>query len=457
MLQGLLSPIDTQRLERELNLSRKGAERGASNLPASDERALDGVEQSIVQRITSEWSHHRDAVVGELRAYHDRLSTLLGAAQISGVKIEAANALARMRQVRTENLSQLKRAVAAEHAAEAELAAFRESNQLSRAPRVMSGRGAVKGILVLLIAAESILNGVFFAKGSEFGLIGGIGIAVGISLVNVLAAFFTGLGPLRYMNDRRVGMAALGGLFAIAATAAIVALHLFSAHLREANVAVGSSDAFLHARQTILASPLGMKDLNSWYLLLLGLLLAGAAMYKGYRFDDPVPGYGAVARRAQQAADDAEDLRSAIFGDLEDVRDEVVERLKQTADQLPTQLVQATQARAGKQSLLTNFTQYESNLEIAANQLLAAYRDANRAKRTTAVPQHFSHQFRLPHRLLEDAEVLALTKEPEGLLSGNVAQELNALQDLAKAVIDSYDALMADASGEQSGVAPHGS
>jgi hypothetical protein len=46
-----------------------------------------------------------------------------------------------------------------------------------------------------MIALESIMNGLFFAKGSERGLIGGVGTAFGISLVTCCSAFSLGLFP----------------------------------------------------------------------------------------------------------------------------------------------------------------------------------------------------------------------------------------------------------------------
>ena len=49
--------------------------------------------------------------------------------------------------------------------------------------------GAAFGLLFVLVALESVLNGFFFAKGSEFGLVGGIGTATfgAIILYQILA------------------------------------------------------------------------------------------------------------------------------------------------------------------------------------------------------------------------------------------------------------------------------
>jgi hypothetical protein len=56
--------------------------------------------------------------------------------------------------------------------------------------------------MFVLVAIESVLNGVFFAKGSPGGLIGGIGTAIGISIANVSFAFLLGFFPARWINRR---------------------------------------------------------------------------------------------------------------------------------------------------------------------------------------------------------------------------------------------------------------
>jgi len=83
-----------------------------------------------------------------------------------------------------------------------ELSEFRSTNRLKRAARNPARRWTTFGLLFLLIGLESGLNGFFFAKGSDFGLLGGVGTAIGISFVNVLFAFMLGLFPMRWINHR---------------------------------------------------------------------------------------------------------------------------------------------------------------------------------------------------------------------------------------------------------------
>jgi hypothetical protein len=106
------------------------------------------------------------------------------------------------------------------------------------------------GLLFLLIGIEAGLNGFFFAKGSEFGLLGGIGTAIGISFVNVLFAFVIGLFPMRWLNHRNYLVKLIGLIITVIGLAGILALHGFAAHYRDATVAVGDRGARASAHRS---------------------------------------------------------------------------------------------------------------------------------------------------------------------------------------------------------------
>ena len=165
---GFLRPIDTDRIARELQLDKIAAERGSENLPPSTSNSLDGVEQQIVQLIESEWSWQGVEFVNNLRSYAQRLVGYSIQAEFVNLEISAKNTLAQLR--------------AAHHRAEAELG-LREQfvglrnglkdlqlkHRLQRIARTPARRWTTFGLLAILVAVESVLNGFFFAKGSQFG------------------------------------------------------------------------------------------------------------------------------------------------------------------------------------------------------------------------------------------------------------------------------------------------
>src|SRR5262249_32268019 len=153
------------------------------------------------------------------------------------------------------------------------------------------------GLMVILIAVESVLNGLFFAKQSPFGLVGGIGTAVGISTTNVMFAFLLGFGLARWVNYRNLVIRFFALVLTVGGIALIVGLHGFAVHYRDVPASVDEYQAFRVAINSLVQDPWGVSDEASIYLCGLGLLFGLGAFWKGCTFDDPYPGYGPMHRR----------------------------------------------------------------------------------------------------------------------------------------------------------------
>jgi zinc transporter ZupT len=439
--QGYLQPIDTDQIAKELDLVRLARERGSQELPPSDALTPDAVEQQITEGLEGEWTWHGGELINNLRAYAARLIAVSVQTELANLTLKAQNALTKLRD--------------ANHRAEAELGPLRETfvgyrdelsdfqkdHRLKRAARNPARRWTTLGLLVMLIGFESVLNGFFFAKGAEFGLLGGIGTAMGISLVNVISSFAVGLFPMRWVNNRNYIIKLAGLVGSIGGVAALVMLHGFAAHYRDATAVVGEDLAFQRALETLRATPFGLSDLNSFYLFGLGIVLALTAVWKGYTFDDPYPRYGATYRRAADARESYSEEHAFLFDDLEQIKEQTVAELDAGIRRIPLFPQQAAQVRAQRDAHLQSFTAYEANLEAAGNRLLALYRDANRASRRTPPPKHFDTRWRLPRSFLKDATVLTETSEPPTRpLDANAA--LDQLRQLGKEVLDEYEALL---------------
>ena len=295
--------------------------------------------------------------------------------------------------------------------------------------------------MFVLVAFESVLNGFFFAKGSEFGLVGGIGTAIGISIVNVALAFLIGLGPARWINFKSAILKLLGFVLSAAWVAGLVALHALAAHFREATAAVGEEQAMTVAVQSILQHPWSVNNLSSVYLFGLGILFALAAFWKGYTFDDPYPNYGPVTRRAFGAREDYSDEHAELFDDLGTIKEKTVDAIDQGISRIPLFPQNADAIRTKRAAMIQQFKAYEAAVETATNQLLAQYRDANRRHRTSPAPSYFDDRWALPHSFLRSAEVKTLTAEPD-TAPPDVNGLLAELHQLSHKLLAEYEALM---------------
>ncbi|UFZ03138.1 hypothetical protein LQG66_28440 [Bradyrhizobium ontarionense] len=439
--QGYLKPIDVEETAREMDLMRLATERGRQEQPSSDSVPLDAIEQQITQTLEGEWAWHGAELINGLRAYAARLIAVSVSTELENLRLGAQNTLAKLRNAHHRAEAELGPLRERFIAHRDELKEFREANRLRRAARPPSNRYTTLGLLVFLVGAEAGLNGFFFAKGATLGLLGGIVMALGISFVNVVTSFSVGLLPMRWINHRNLPIKLVGLLIAAVALAALVCLHGFAAHYRDATALVGEDRAFAVARETLVSSPLMLGDLNSFYLFGLGLVLSAMAVWKGYTFDDPYPGYGAHSRRAEEAREDYSDEHALLFEDLEDIKEKTVADLDEGIRRIPLFPQQAAKVRAQREAELRSFQAYESSIEAAVNRLLAIYRDANRAARQSPAPAYFSAPWKLSRSFLKETAVLTEIAEP-ATSAPDAHAALEELRKLSTSVIGEYEALI---------------
>jgi hypothetical protein len=438
-----MDPIDAGHLADELRLSARGRENGGQEFPRTASTTLDGVEEEVVGRIMAEWSLQRDHLIAMLKAYRDRLAELNAVAELAQLRLSAASALTKFRQHKQEARGEVAQLRKAYIEARDELAAFRARHRLSRSARNPSQRWTTVGLLVVMIAIESVLNGLFFAKGSERGLIGGVGTAFGISFVNVLACFFLGLGPARFINWRGWFVRILSAAVAIAGLGGVLFMHLFAGHLRDATAASSEAQAYGIAAAQILTEPWRLADITSWYLFGIGILFGLLSFWKGYSHDDPYPRYGELYRRERRASDRYNDEHDAFFEELERVRDETIKRFEDGIANIPEYVAKSHQVRAARSALIEQFRGYEQVVVQAANRLLATYRDANRRRRQTPAPAYFATAWALPASALSGSDILALSTEAPDSVVTNVDATLAELRSLSEGVLHAYDELLA--------------
>ena len=163
-------PLEVDQLTRELDLLAKAEAAGKRERPASDETAPDSTELDILADIERRARKGAEDYRSQLTLYEGRIRRAL----ISGdqrVMIEAAgqNALADYLALTTDDLNHLHNDREELEGRARELRDFQVANGLRRLPRVIESREWTTRMILLAIVVilESILNGLFFAKGSE--------------------------------------------------------------------------------------------------------------------------------------------------------------------------------------------------------------------------------------------------------------------------------------------------
>jgi hypothetical protein len=242
----------------------------------------------------------------------------------------------------------------------ADLEHFKSRNRLFRDAHYPESPLLGLGVLFFLILGEGAINGIFFAEGSEQGLLGGWLEALVLACTNAGSAFLLGRLVIPQIHRRNALLRTAALLLAVAGMLGLCAINLAGAHYRDFKAAAGiqtetpvslKSDnpgnpalqkpsSVLLARPhrfpqsglsdripldrapaalepppvrtavtvkerdailEILRSPFSFNSFMSLFLFVTGLCAAVIAAADGYRFDDPFPGYGRRHRSYRDA------------------------------------------------------------------------------------------------------------------------------------------------------------
>jgi len=402
-----LPEFDAEAIMAELRIAEKARENGRHEIPGSNDTELDGPQSLIVNRIDSALYAGKHS----LQAHLTNLTRRIRACDVSGDCAAArelperlATELGELVHDYTQRVEPMKSRLTR---LEAQLTEFRQRFGITAEPAAPASHWLHFGTLMLIVLLESALNGTFFARADELGLLGGVQTAMGIALVNVLASFFFGRGAA-WLAGRRPGFRAVGVAASIAFFGWLLAYNWAVAHVRdllEVAEAISGYQSVVMGLRARMLSPFAFEDVRSWLLLALGMVFSLAAFFDGIRWDDPNFGYSARWR-------DVKDAREDYFFEWNDLRQRGRALLNRRRSDL-SDLIARVQDRIGalandvaqKEHLLARAQNFFDYAQSSCNTMLHLYRDLNRQSRTTPPPAYFQSPWLHPDPDLLDADV----------------------------------------------------
>jgi len=310
-------------------------------------------------------------------------------------------------------------------------------------------------IVAALALVEWVSLSTFYAEGSDFGLLGGVLIAMTLSIVNLSLAILSG-SLLRYVNHRsaRRTWLALGGVAFL--TTCFLLVTLGAAHYRVATNDIAQSQPGVSAPgpnqvpprfsadadqwraaklawQRLARNPLGFEDVFSWILVVLALIFGIFAAYKGYSIDDPYPGYGQLDRvvTARRAA--YETAKTEYCRLVDQVFDRTLQEQAHLLSEVKSNIEYYQQLVSNTEEQRRTFAREAAELQDACNIVLKGYRQANVRARTSPPPRYFNdsvsfegYLIRPPTGISESEERLARSYETAMKDFSDIAQKNHA-------------------------------
>lgn len=371
----------------------KARKNGGQDLPTESSQRLDSVEQEIVFHFRglanakyNNFKEIKDAFDNQINLV-DVSSNSNAASKIAdnfkenlNLKIQSAtDSLKQIRQLVEERRQDLKN--------------FKVENDLNRSARYPESHLTSVAILSFILIAEVLLNGYFFAQDSDFGLLGGGIQALIFAFLNILACFL--LARLVTLLNHLSGTRRLLGWASLTLLATwLVLYNLMVAHYRDA-LMVQDVDVAVSLVDRLMVLGIDFQDSNSLFLWLLGIVFGGVAAWEGYRWDDPYPGYGRLARALRSAEEYFELQKEQVGQEIMEMRERNIEKLKNIDERIHNDIAALTQQINAKRTLIDAFQTGIGTFDSACLACLVRYRDANRLAREKPEPSYFKADYSL--------------------------------------------------------------
>jgi len=168
-------------------------------------------------------------------------------------------------------------------------------------------------------------------------------------------------------------------------------LSLSLAHYREvAYLGVLGEGGGGLAIQNLVANPFGLTEIQSWLLFLMGLLFWVIAVIDMYGLDDPIPGYGRVARNKKKSLEDYERYKEVMIEELDELRTDEEDTIKDTRRQLVDLQSHLGSLIESRKALFNQWDEFSTQATKQAVELVNIYRTANKQERKS-VPKSFKN------------------------------------------------------------------
>ena len=432
----IFESVDIDRAVKTLKIKENAKEDGENETPDSNETNEGSTEMKINQFIATETSQRKQQFIENILSYDKGISEsdinlvyeegknlgTLTKHEIESIVQEEKNSLVDSK----DKLKDLKK----------DFNTFKTNNKLKHVPDYPESYQLYIAFLLAILLGETILNGIYFAQGSEYGILGGAIYALGIAAVNIAISFKLGQATT-YKNHIKNRLKTLGFLSIFGVLAWVGVYNLLVAHYRQ-QIDVDIDNAGTLAVKLFIQSPFALDKFEYWVLFLVGLLFGLFAYTEGYLWDDRYPGYGKLYRRMEQSKRDWHADQEDIINRLEDLKLKKLDEFTGMQSDVKSTINYLKGVVGQKQAMVTNLENNIEQIESSSKILIKMYREINMVHRQTYPPKYFMEEIAPPDHATVETNIendYARVKEQEKIRDEFIAM----VEQIKNTIVDLYN------------------
>lgn len=402
------APLNIDKIKQKFRLKEEAVSRGISNLPPKEAKNFDDIEQKVVSYIDSEVHKATESYHDHMISFEQRINRLHAAGHVGTIENIATKAEGDFALLVRRDASNLHAAKIAVRDSEIDLHAFKTENSLNRSARYPESLFFYYAIAFFLVTIETGVNGFFFAKGHEMGMLGGGFVALIPSFLNVLTGYFLGNFGCRLAVNKSALKRYTGMVLCAFLPIWCMGFNLLVAHYRTAMAGMIDADvgdAAHIAMETFRSTPFGLEDFESWLLLIVGCVFCLIATLDFWKMDDPYSGFGERSREHEGKRRLYAYMKEDSLIELNKLHNDNLEALEEASNLLNAKVNEANTIVDSQSRWRLLFAQHLTHLEDAGRQMLAYYRTQNMTSRTEEIPSYFNDQWNITKPVLSETSV----------------------------------------------------
>ena len=408
-----------------------------NNLPATSSRTLDSNELTLIQQLTQAATSATMTLnrsLGEIAAAIEMIDVEAEKAELDNAveKIEAE--LKKEYSAQADGLESLRKEA---EVRQEDVDKFKKDNRLKREASYKESYLMMVAIILGALVLETALNSSLLAKASDFGLFGGAFQAIIISVINISLGLVIGFGAWPKTNHFNKAQSTVGYLYLILGIVVVLIFNLLIGHYREA-VIENPDDGGIAAVKQFSEGMFNLSEIESIFLVAIGLLVAGLSFWKGVTQNDSYPGYTKVSKQRDLA-------RTRLYNAKEDALDELNAINEYCEEGLQQILKKVTIDSARCNTLFSTFDQqqklydaYVADLAQTGEIVISRYRQVNRSNRDDDAPSYFDEEIFIDFKQTPIVPKLPDIKVKLNKVVQNFGSRIPSLKIEFSKVVESY-------------------
>lgn len=410
-----MTPIDVNEVLSLFSVKQKAHEAGVINNPPSNSNQLDTTQFSIVAHFEKALSENRQSILEKQNKLVLERTQLSNEINVENDQHEYQKLTDQIephvQHLELKYKGDLFNAKQSEERSMRYLRFFEARNELYGKPAKYP-QSLIRHLAIIAIIAfvEWISLSYFYSEGSDFGIIGGIIIAASFSLLNLSIAILIG-NLCRYFNHRMINKKLLGGIACLFFFCLFFFTTSIAGHYRNAtieNIQMQKEKVITGGESWRVAqiawdkfsdAPLGFNNVLTWIVVVATFMFGVFAAYKGYKMDDPYPGYGHLDKDLKQKQAHYESVKNDFMEQIVHHFDNIRSKQSQLLDNAIRNIRRFNQMLSDSNNLCNDFLGKVGLIRNNCNTVIKTYRDDNKFIRTSPPPDYFAKEVALDSSL----------------------------------------------------------